>query len=117
MAKKKDKEEEEKQAPVERKEEAIDKIAVLAEVKKMNKKYGKVASVSIKQRDPFIPRALEEKIREEIPKMKVITANDIAVKHDIRVSTIKKLLLVMEQEGKLKRLASSSRIKVFNPVI
>ena len=116
MAKKKDKEAVEKKAPVERKEEAIDKIAVLAQVKKMNKKYGKVASVSIKQRDPFIPRAIEEKIREEIPRMKVITANDLAAKYDIRVSATKKLLLVMEQEGKLKRLASSSRIKVFNPV-
>ncbi len=116
MAKKKGKEEEETKAPKERREEAIDKIAVLAQVKKMNKKYGKVASVSIKQRDPFIPRAIEEKIREEIPRMRVITANDIAAKYDIRVSAIKKLLLVMEKEGKLKRLASSSRIKVFNPV-
>ena len=116
MAKKKGKEEAEKKAPKVQSEEAIDKIAVLAQVKKMNKKYGKVASVSIKQRDPFIPRAIEEKIRADIPKMRVITANDLAAKHDIRVSAIKKLLLVMEKEGKLKRLASSSRIKVFNPV-
>ena len=116
MAKKKGKEEGEKKAPQVKSEEAIDKIAVLAQVKKMNKKYGKVASISIKQRDPFIPRLIEEKIRGEIPKMRVITANDIAAKYDIRVSAIKKLLLVMEKEGKIKRLASSSRIKVFNPV-
>ncbi len=117
MAKKKGKNEGETVAPkVKKDEEAIDKIAVLAQVKKMNKKYGKVASISIKQRDPFIPRAIEEKIREEIPRMRVITANDIAAKYDIRVSAIKKLLLVMEKEGKLKRLASSSRLKVFNPV-
>jgi len=116
MAKKKGKEEEEKKVPQVKSEEAIDKIAVLAQVKKMNKKYGKVASISIKQRDPFIPRLIEEKIREEIQKMRAITANDIAAKYDIRVSAIKKLLLVMEKEGKIKRLASSSRIKVFNPV-
>ena len=116
MDKQKGKEEGEKKAPVVKSEEAIDKIAVLAQVKKMNKKYGKVASISIKQRDPFIPRLIEEKIREEIPRMRVITANDLAAKYDIRVSAIKKLLLVMEKEGKLERLASSSRIKVFNPV-
>ncbi|MHA1720154.1 MAG: hypothetical protein DRO88_12370 [Promethearchaeia archaeon] len=116
MAKKKKVEEEEIEAPKEKTDEAIDKIAVLAQVKKMNKKYGKVASISIKQRDPFIPRLIEEKIRQEIPRMRVITANDLAAKYDIRVSAVKKLLLAMEKEGKLKRLASSSRLKVFNPV-
>ncbi len=115
MAKKKSKEEVvKKPAPVS--DEKVDKVEVLSQTKKMNKKYGKVSNLLIKQRDPYVPRAVEAKIREEILKMKAITANDIASKYDIRVSAVKKLLLTMEDEGKLTRVASSSRLKVFNPV-
>ncbi len=96
-------------------DERIDKTEVLSRVKKMAKKYGKVATVELKQRDPYVPRALEEKLRKDILKMKAITANDLAARHDVRVSAMKKLLLTMEDEGLLERIASSSRLKVFNP--
>jgi len=113
-------ENEENQAPPtelsETEEEKLNKVQTLTQVKKMNKKYGKVATLEIKQRDPYVPRAIEEKLRGDIMRMKAVTANELAAKYDIRVSSIKKLLLDMESEGKLSRIASSSRLKVFNPV-
>jgi ribosomal protein S25 len=97
-------------------EEKIDKVEVEAHTKKLNKKYGKVATVELKQRDPYIPRLVETQIREGISKMRAITPNELAARYDIRVSAIKKLLLTLEDEGKLVRISSSSRLKVFNPV-
>ncbi|WP_371804494.1 hypothetical protein [Candidatus Lokiarchaeum ossiferum] len=97
-------------------DERLDKTEVLTKVKKMAKKYGKVANIELKQRDPYVPRALENKLRQDIVKMKAITANDLAARHDVRVSAMKKLLLTMEDEGLIERIASSSRLKVFNPV-
>ena len=97
-------------------DDKIDKVQTLSRLKKMNKKYGKVATIEIKQRDPYVPRAVEAKIREDIMKMKAITANDLAAKFDIRVSSVKKLLLTMRDEGKLEVIASSARLKVFNPI-
>ena len=97
-------------------DDKIDKVQTLSRLKKMNKKYGKVATIEIKQRDPYVPRAVEAKIREDIMKMKAITANDLAAKFDIRVSAVKKLLLTMRDEGKLEVIASSARLKVFNPI-
>ena len=97
-------------------EQKIDKVEVLTQVRKMNKKYGKVSTLDIKQRDPFVPRATEVDIRKAVMKMKSITANDLASRYEIRVSAIKQLLLTMELEGKLERITSSSRLKVFNPI-
>lgn len=108
-------EDDEAKAPVVE-DERIDKIEVLSKVKKMAKKYGKVANIELKQRDPYLPRALEIKLRKDLLKMKAITANDLAARHDVRVSTMKKLLLTMEDEGLIERIATSSRLKVFNPV-
>lgn len=82
--------------------ERIDKTEVLSKVKKMAKKYGKVSTIEVKQRDPYVPRAMEKKLREDIKKMKAITANELAAKFDIRVSAIKKLLLTLEDEGIIK---------------
>lgn len=96
--------------------EKLDKVEVISQTKKMNKKYGKVANVEIKQRDPYVPRAVEAKLRDDLMKMKAITPNDVAYRYDIRVSAVKKLLLTMEEEGKLVRVSSSSRLKVFNPI-
>ncbi len=96
-------------------DQTLNKLQVISTVKRMNKKYGKVATLEIKQRDPFIPIPIEQKIRKEVPSMKVVTANEIAAKYDIRVSTVKKLLKNMFDEGKLKVSSSSSRITVYQP--
>lgn len=97
-------------------DKSLDKVQVISQVKRMNKKYGKVATIEIVQRDPFIPKSIEEKIRSEIPHMKVVTANELASKYDIRVSSVKKLLQNMHDEGKIKVSSSNSRIKVYEPV-
>ena len=96
-------------------DKALNKVQVLSQIKRMNKKYGKVATLEIKQRDPFIPKPIEAKIRTEIPSMKVVTANELASKYDIRVSTLKKLLKNMHDEGILSVSSSNSRITVYEP--
>ncbi len=97
-------------------DDKINKVQVESQVRKMAKKYGKVATLETIQRDPYLPLALEKKLRKEIVKMKAITANELALKYDVRVSTMKKFLLDLEAKGIIKRISSSSRLKVFNPV-
>ena len=92
----------------------VDKVSVITKTKRMDKKYGKVITLDTKKRDSFIPPTLLEKLREDIPKMKVITANDIAIRNDIRVSTIKKFLMDLASEGLIDIVSSSSRLKVFS---
>ena len=95
-------------------QEKLDKTETIVITKKLNKKYGKVATIELKQRDPFVHQGIEQKIRDEVPKMRGVSANDLAQRYDVRVSTMKKLLLDMEREGIVERSTSSSRIKVFN---
>lgn len=118
MAKKRNEAEEKKQESedLEIDDDKINKVQVDSQVRKMAKKYGKVATLETIQRDPYLPLALENKLRKEILKMKAITANELAAKYDVRVSAIKKFLLNLEAEGLIKRVSSSSRLKVFNPV-
>ena len=94
----------------------LDKIQVISQIKRMNKKYGKVSTLDIKQRDPFIPKSVEEKIRNDVKHLAAITANELADKHDVRVSSIKKLLKTLEEEGLITINSSSSRIKIYRPV-
>jgi ribosomal protein S25 len=119
MAKKKvneEKEEEDESEDLVMDDDKVNKVQAENHVRKMNRKYGKVATLETIQRDPYLPMALETKLRKELMKMKAITANELASKYDVRVSTMKKFLLTLESEGKLTRSASSSRLKVFNPV-
>ena len=94
----------------------LDKIQVISQIKRMNKKYGKVATLDIKQRDPFIPKSVEAKIRSDVTHTAAITANEFADKYDVRVSSIKKLLKTLEEEGLITINSSSSRIKIYRPV-
>ncbi len=93
----------------------IDKVETIAQTKKIQKKYGKVGTVDIKRRDPYLPRSLEEKLRKEVPKMRSITPNDLAAKYDVAVSTMRKFLYTLEKEGILESVTSSARLKVYNP--
>lgn len=102
-----------KEAPVE--EGKIDKVETLVQTKRLNKKYGKVATIELKQRDPFVPRAMEKKLRAEIKKMKAITPNELAAKFDIRVSTIRHFLDALVQEGAAEVVSHHDRLKVYNP--
>ncbi|MHA1521564.1 MAG: hypothetical protein ACTSRK_15390 [Promethearchaeota archaeon] len=113
--KKKDEEQEEESEDLIYDDDKINKVQAQTQLRKMARKYGKVATLETIQRDPYLPLSLENKLRKEIPKIKAITANELAAKHAVRVSTMKKFLLTLESEGKLTRIASSSRLKVFNP--
>ena len=94
-------------------ESAVNKLEVYEQKRKLNKKYGKVQTIVVKSRDAYIPHNLIDKIKEDIKKAKSITANGIASKYDLRVSTVKKLLLELESKGEIKQLTGNCRLKIF----
>jgi ribosomal protein S25 len=95
-------------------EDESEKVQPITKTLKIDKKYGKIVSVEVKRRDPFLPPSVEKRLRESLPKTKAITANNLAAKLDIRVSTIKSLLEDMTKEGLLDCVSSSSRLKVYH---
>ena len=123
---KKEEDEEEEEAPAQTKEQMkaeigkeegkLDKTETIIQTKRLSKKYGKVATIELKQRDPFIPRLIETKLRAEIKKMKAITPNELAVKYDIRVSAVKHFLDTLVAEGVVQCVSTSDLLKVYNPI-
>ena len=97
------------------KEEKKEKIHVRKATLNLRRKYGRTKQISIVERDAFIPKALEKEIRENFLKKKTITATDIAVRYDIRVSTAKLLLKQYEEEGLIKLLDPSLKLKIYVP--
>ncbi|MFX1364870.1 MAG: hypothetical protein ACFFCE_07480 [Promethearchaeota archaeon] len=81
----------------------------------LRRKYGRTKQINIVERDSFIPKNLENEIKEGILKKKTILATDIALKYDIRVSTIKLLLKQYEEEGLIKLLDPSLKLKIYVP--
>jgi ribosomal protein S25 len=67
------------------------------------------------ERDAFIPKPLEKEIKESILKKRTILATDIALKYDIRVSTAKLLLKQYEEDGLIKLLDPSLKLKIYVP--
>lgn len=59
---------------------------------------------------------LAEKIADELAKSKGITAQELAEKHDIRVSVAKRILGTLEESGKIRLMVSGQNTKVFGPV-
>ena len=68
----------------------------------LRRKYGRTKQINVVERDAFIPKQLEKEIKESILKKKTILATDIALRYDIRVSTVKLLLKQYEEEGLIK---------------
>ncbi|MFX1591995.1 MAG: hypothetical protein ACFFB6_02995 [Promethearchaeota archaeon] len=81
----------------------------------LRRKYGRTKQINIVERDAFIPKHLENEIKESILKRKTILATDIALRYDIRVSTIKLLLKQYEEEGLIKLLDPSLKLKIYIP--
>ena len=81
----------------------------------LKRKYGRVKQINIVERDAFIPDGIEKEIRETILKKKAITATDISIKYDIRVSSVKLLLKEYEKEGLIKLLDPSLKLKIYVP--
>ena len=92
-----------------------DKILVRKATINLRRKYGRVKQISIVERDAFIPANVEKDIRENFLKKKAITATDIALRYDVRVSTATLLLRQYEQEGLIKLLDPSLKLKVYVP--
>ncbi|MHA1309596.1 MAG: hypothetical protein ACTSWR_09115 [Candidatus Helarchaeota archaeon] len=73
----------------------------------------KAVRTDLKRRDILIPDELEENIIAEIQKMKYLTANEIAKKYNLRVSTAKEFLKLMYEKKMIKLYLSSRRLKIY----
>ena len=93
-----------------------EKLIVRKATINLKRKYGRTKQISIFVRDAFIPSTLEEDIKESILKRKSITATEIAIKFDLRVSPVKLLLRQYEEEGLIKLLDPSLKLKIYIPV-
>jgi len=79
------------------------------------KKYGKVFEYEPTIRDAFISDDLREKLEKEIPKMKVISPTEIALRYNIKISTAKDFLEELEQKGLIKLAVKNRRVKIYVP--
>nr|MDO8043677.1 eS25 family ribosomal protein [Candidatus Baldrarchaeota archaeon] len=80
------------------------------------KKYGKVFEYEPIIRDAFISDDLREKLEKEIPKMKVISPTEIALRYNIKISTAKDFLEELEQKGLIKLAVKNRRVRIYVPV-
>jgi hypothetical protein len=67
-------------------EDESEKVQPITKTLKIDKKYGKIVSVEVKRRDPFLPPSVEKRLRESLPKTKAITANNLAAKFEIKIN-------------------------------
>lgn len=95
--------------------EKEEKLLVRKDTLNLRRKYGRTKQINIVERDAFVPIKLEKEIREHIKKRKAILATDIALKFDIRVSTVKLLLRQYEEEGLIKLLDPTLKLKIYVP--
>jgi ribosomal protein S25 len=98
--------------------EKDDKTIVRKATLNLRRKYGRSKQLAVVERDAFIPTNVEKEIKENFitKKKKTITATEIAAKYDIRVSTVKLLLKQYEQEGLIKLLDPTLKIKIYAPI-
>ncbi len=95
--------------------EKEEKLVVRKATISLRRKYGRTKQINIVERDAFVPKKLEKEIKESILKKKSILATDIALKFDIRVSTAKLLLKIYEEEGLIKLLDPTLKLKIYIP--
>jgi ribosomal protein S25 len=81
----------------------------------LKRKYGRSKQINVVERDAFIPKAVEKELRESLKKRKSILASDIALRYDIRLSTAKLLLNQYEEEGLIKLLDPTLKLKIYVP--
>jgi len=92
-----------------------EKIVVRKATLNLRRKYGRTKQISIVERDAFIPGSIEKEIRESISKRKSILASDIALRYDLRISTVNQLLKQYEEEGLIKLLDPKLKLKIYVP--
>ncbi|TES95052.1 MAG: hypothetical protein E3J90_10440 [Promethearchaeota archaeon] len=95
--------------------EKEEKLLVRKATLNLRRKYGRTKQITIVERDAFIPKSIEKEIRESLPKRKSILASDIALKFDLRISTVNVLLKQYEGEGLIKLLNPNLNLKIYVP--
>ncbi|MFX0034707.1 MAG: hypothetical protein ACFE9I_03585 [Candidatus Hermodarchaeota archaeon] len=95
--------------------EKEDKQIIRKATLNLRRKYGRTKQINVVERDAFIPSNIEKELKESILKKKSILATDLALKYDIRVSTAKLLLKQYEEEGIIKLLDPSLKLKIYVP--
>ena len=95
--------------------EKEEKLLVRKATINLRRKYGRTKQISVVERDAFIPKSIEKDIRGSISKSKTILATEMAVKFDIRVSTAKILIKQYVEEGLIKLLDPSLKLKIYVP--
>ncbi len=95
--------------------EKEDKLLVRKATLNLRRKYGRTKQITIVERDAFIPRSVEKEIRESLPKRKSIIASDLALRFDLRISTVNLLLKQLEGEGLIKLFDPNLKLKIYVP--
>ena len=95
--------------------EKEEKLVVRKATISLRRKYGRTKQINIVERDAFVPKKIEKEIRDSILKKKSILATDLALKFDIRVSTAKQLLKIYEEEGLIKLVDPTLKLKIYIP--
>ena len=95
--------------------EKEEKLLVRKETLNLRRKYGRTKQITIVERDAFVPSSVEKEIRESLPKRKSILASDLALRFDLRISTVNVLLKQYEGEGLIKLLDPNLKLKIYVP--
>jgi len=95
--------------------EKEEKLVVRKATLNLRRKYGRTKQITIVERDAFVPSSIEKEIRESLPKRKSILASDIALRYDLRISTVNVLLKQYEGEGLIKLLDPNLKLKIYVP--
>ena len=95
--------------------EKEEKLVVRKATLNLRRKYGRTKQITIVERDAFVPTSIEKDIRESLPKRKSILASDIALRFDVRISTVNLLLKQYEEEGLIKLLDPNLKLKIYVP--
>lgn len=95
--------------------EKEEKLLVRKATLNLRRKYGRTKQISIVERDAFVPSSIEKEIRESLPNRKSILASDIALRYDLRISTVNLLLKQYEGEGLIKLLDPNLKLKIYVP--
>ncbi|MHA1359855.1 MAG: hypothetical protein ACTSRC_17200 [Candidatus Helarchaeota archaeon] len=67
------------------------------------------------KREIFIEEEIVATIKEEVPKMKMITPSLIAQKYNVRISIIKGILRELLEEKKIKTFIHTNKLRVYIP--
>ncbi len=95
--------------------EKEEKLLVRKATLNLRRKYGRTKQINIVERDAFVPSSIEKEIRESLPKKKSILASNIAIRYDLRISTVNVLLKQYEGEGLIKLLNPNLKMKIYVP--